>query len=80
MDSNREPITTFFGIDLFSFYELKRQLEEIRMDFFTNSLETRRAKKYLIKQFIARGYKRSEIAESLGVCRKTVYRVLNSQI
>jgi len=37
-------------------------------------------KKYLIKQFIARGYKRSEIAESLGICRKTVYRILNSQI
>jgi putative transposase len=40
--------------------------------------ETRKAKKFLIEQLIARGFNRKEIAERLGVSRKTVYNILKS--
>lgn len=42
--------------------------------------ESRKAKKYLIEQLIARGYKREEIAERLGISRKTIYNILKSSI
>ncbi|NIV11382.1 MAG: helix-turn-helix domain-containing protein, partial [Aliifodinibius sp.] len=32
--------------------------------------------KYLIEQLISRGYTRKEIAEMLGVSRKTIYNLL----
>jgi len=44
----------------------------------TNEPETRLAKKYLIEQLISRGYKKEEIAQRLGVSRKTVYNILNA--
>jgi DNA-binding NarL/FixJ family response regulator len=34
------------------------------------------AKKYLVKQLISRGFTRKEIAQKLGVSRKTVYNLL----
>lgn len=34
------------------------------------------AKKYLIEQLIARGYTKSQVAEELGIARKTVYNLL----
>ena len=37
---------------------------------------TREAEKYLIEQLISRGYTRKEIAEMLGVSRKTIYNLL----
>jgi putative transposase len=42
------------------------------------SAETRQAKKYLVQQLLARGYKRTEVAARLGVSRKTVYNILHS--
>jgi DNA-binding NtrC family response regulator len=38
--------------------------------------QTKEAEKYLIEQLISRGYKRKEIAEMLGVSRKTIYNLL----
>jgi transposase len=45
-----------------------------------NKPESRKAKRYLIEQLIARGYKRGEIAERLGISRKTVYNMLKSTL
>ena len=41
------------------------------------SAKTRHAKKYLVEQLLARGFKKTEIAARLGVSRKTVYNMLN---
>lgn len=66
------------GIELLSLEELERQIEAVRTGNFSRNPETRKAKKYLIEQLIARGYKRMEIAERLGVSPKTIYNLLKS--
>ena len=38
-------------------------------------LESVHAKKYLIEQLLARGYTRTQIADKLGISRKTVYNL-----
>jgi len=40
--------------------------------------EDKRARKFLIEQLIARGFKREEIAAKLGVSRKTIYNTMKS--
>ena len=40
------------------------------------SAKTRQARKYLVQQLLARGYKRTEIAAKLGISRKTIYHIL----
>jgi len=72
----RNRIARPSGIDLLNLNDLERQIEEIRMGCFINNRETRKAKKYLMEQLIGRGYKRSEIADRLGVSCKTVYNIL----
>ena len=41
------------------------------------SAETRQARKYIVEQLLARGYKKTEIAGRLGVSRKTIYNILS---
>lgn len=74
----KKQIATFSGIDLLDIEELEKQIEAVRMGQIPNKPETKKAKKHLIEQLIARGYKRVEIAERLGVSRKTVYNILKS--
>ncbi|MBM4334087.1 MAG: helix-turn-helix domain-containing protein [Deltaproteobacteria bacterium] len=38
--------------------------------------ESMAAKKYLVEQLLARGYTRMQIADNLGISRKTVYNLL----
>jgi putative transposase len=38
--------------------------------------ESREARKYLVEQLLARGFKKTQIAERLGVSRQTVYNIL----
>jgi len=68
------------GADITNVEDLERQIEQLRTSPFPNNPVTRRAKKYLIEQLVARGYKRSEIAHKLGISRKTVYNLLRSSI
>ena len=68
------------GIDLLGIEELDRKIEHAKKNSFSITPETRRAKRYLIEQLIARGYKREEIAERLGISRKTVYNLLKSSL
>ncbi len=68
------------GMNLLSMEALEEKIENLKNAPFTNGPETRLAKKFLIEQLISRGYKRGEIAERLGVSRKTVYNILNAPI
>jgi len=67
-------------INLLSIEELETKIEEMKRGALPNKPETRKAKKYLVEQLIARGYKRGEIAERLGVSRKTIYNLLKSSM
>ena len=43
------------------------------------SEESKKAKKYIVEQLLARGYKKTEIANRLGISRAAVYRILGSE-
>jgi len=57
--------------------ELSRRIETLNLKGRQGQAESRPARKYLIEQLIARGFKRNEIADWLGVSVKTVYNYLN---
>ena len=66
------------GMNLLSMEALEERIENLKDVPFTNAPETRVAKRYLIEQLISCGYKRGEIAERLGVSRKTIYNILRT--
>jgi putative transposase len=76
--ANRGQIAAFSGIDLLDIEALEKQIEAVREGKLPSKPESRRAKKHLIEQLIARGYRRGEIAERLCISRKTVYNIMNS--
>ncbi len=68
------------SIDLLDMDELERRIQVMKWAENPNKPESRKAKRYLIEQLMARGYKRGEIAERLGISRKTVYNILKSTL
>jgi len=76
----RKQVAKSSGIDLMGLDELEGQIEAVTMSHFPYKPETRKAKKYFIEQLIARGYKRSEIAERLCISPKTIYNILKSSL
>ena len=66
------------GVTLLSAEELDRLEEEVKNQGLARSPESKKAKRYVIEQLLARGYTQIEIADRLGVCRKTVYNLLKS--
>lgn len=73
-------VARFSGMDLLSVDELERQIEAVRNEPLNPAPESRAAKRFLVEQLIARGYKRSKIAERLGVSRKTIYNILKTRL
>lgn len=73
----KRKIAEISEIDLISFEELERKIEEVKVDT-TSAPDSRKAKKFLIEQLLSRGFKKKEIAERLAVSRKTVYNILKS--
>jgi len=68
------------GLELLSVDSLEERIESLKQGDLKPGPETRLAKKYLIEQLLSRGYKRGEIAERLGVSRKTIYNILRASI
>jgi len=68
------------SIGLLDMYELERWIQQMKKTQFLNKPESRKAKRFLIEQLISRGYNRGEIAERLGVSRKSVYNILKSTL
>jgi putative transposase len=60
--------------------ELERQIEVMKSKRFPNMPEKTRARRYLLEQLIARGYKRKEIADRLDLSRKTVYNIIKTAL
>lgn len=57
------------------------ELERLSRDFaslkHSRQPESRKAKRFIVEQLAARGFKRQEIADRLGISRKTVYTLLH---
>ena len=70
---DRKQISERTGVSLVDEEEIERQ---ITAETFPKGP---RARKFLIQQLIARGYKRREIAERLHVSVKTVYNILHAR-
>ena len=79
VDKKRQ-LAGLLGVDdILTMEQLEKQIETVGNE--NNSRpESRKARKFLIEQLIARGYKRSEISERLGVSRKTVYNILKAPL
>jgi len=77
--TRRKQVLDQSGIDLLSVEKLEELIEQERNRRTRSTPESRKAKKYLVEQLIARGYKQTEIAEKLGVSRKTIYNILKTQ-
>ena len=58
--------------------EIERAIKSMRNKKTRTTPEDKRARKFLIEQLIARGFKREEIAAKLGVSRKTIYNTMKS--
>ena len=78
--NKKRRLARVLGIDMASMEELEKQTEILMREHKIYRPESRKAKKYLIEQLISRGYKRSEIAERLGVSRKTVYNLMKASL
>ena len=74
----KKQIAGYLGLDLLATDKLEKQIETAAKGL--GKPESKRARKYLIQQLIARGYTRSEIADRLSVSRKTVYNILKSAL
>lgn len=76
MVGKKRQLAELLGIDLPTMEQIEKQIENVENENYNSMPESRKAKKYLIEQLISRGYKRSEIADKIGVSRKTVYNIL----
>jgi len=74
----KKKIAQHSGIDLLVLEEIDDRIENMKKDGVFNRPESRKAKKYLIEQLVARGFKRGDISQRLGISRKTVYNILRS--
>lgn len=68
------------GTDLLSLDVLEQQISELKNGIYESKPESSKAKRYLIEQMLARGFKRVEIAHYLGVDRKTVYNLMKTPL
>ncbi len=68
------------GLELLPMAELEEQIERLKKTGDMRKPQSMKARRYLIEQLVARGFKREEIAEKLGVSRKTVYNILRREL
>jgi putative transposase len=59
--------------------ELDKRIREEKQNRNTLRPRTTEATRFLVEQLLARGYKRTEIAQRLGISRKTVYNLTRKQ-
>ncbi|MEW6186305.1 MAG: transposase [Thermodesulfobacteriota bacterium] len=64
------------GEELLDAEALNRKMEELRQKGTMDRAESLRAKKFVIEQLIARGYRRNEIADLMGLSIKTIYNFM----
>lgn len=75
----QKQIARLTGLELLDDEEIEQAIQNMRDRKAKISPDEKKARKFLVEQLIARGYKRKEIAEKLGVSVKTVYNILKVQ-
>lgn len=76
--SKENRVSKSLGANLLSIDELERQIAT-RQATEWEPPGTKDARRFLIEQLIARGYRRSEIAAKLELNRKTIYNILQKK-
>jgi len=66
------------GLELLDEEDVKKAIHAMRNQNKRITPETRKARRFLIEQLIARGHNREDIATTLGVSVKTVYNTLKA--
>lgn len=74
----KKTMGTISGMNPLTIGDMEDQIMAVKKGYPFNKPLNKKARKHIIEQLIARGYKRSEIAERLGVSIKTVYNILRS--
>ena len=74
----RKQIAQRTGLELLDEEEIDKTIRAMKDRKTRISPETKKARRYLIEQLIARGYKREDIAAMLGVSVKTVYNFVKA--
>jgi len=67
------------GTEILNMQALDQRIDEAVARYGKRKPGSHRAMKFLIEQLIARGFKRSEIAERLPISPKTVYNIVKKQ-
>jgi len=66
-------------LELLDDEEIEQAIQGMRDRKTKISPDEKKARKFLVEQLIARGYKRKDIASRLGISVKTVYNILKVQ-
>ena len=74
-----KTVATIDGEEILNMEALERRIDEAVAQYGRRKPGSRQAIRFLIEQLIARGFKRSEIAERLHVSPKTVYNILKTK-
>ena len=74
----KKQIAQRTGLELLDEEDLEQTIRAMKAPNTRISPETKKARRFLIEQLIARGYKRPDIAAMLGVSVKTVYNLLKA--
>ena len=74
----KKQIAQRTGQDLLDEEDLEETIRAMKATNKKISPETKKARRFLIEQLIARGYKRADIAAKLGVSVKTVYNLIKA--
>jgi putative transposase len=78
--ASKPRAATSSEVYLLNIHELERWIQEMKTARFASKPESLKAKRFLIDQLLARGFKKEEIAERLGMSRKTIYNILKSSV
>jgi putative transposase len=73
-----KTVATIEGKEILNMEALEARIDEVVAHYGKRKPGSRQAIRFLIEQLIARGFKRSEIAERLHISNKTVYNILKT--
>jgi len=75
----QKQIARLTGLELLDDEEIEQVIQSMRDRKTKISPDEKKARKFLVEQLIARGYKRKDIATKLGISVKTVYNIFKVQ-
>jgi putative transposase len=74
----KKQIAKRTGLELLDEQELEKTIDAMKGQNKRVSPETKKARRFLVQQLIARGYQREDVAAMFGLSVKTVYNILKA--